>query len=253
MSGRFVWQDLMTTDADAATAFYTTLFGWTVKPQDMGGFTYNMVEAKGPAFGGIVPLDPALGMPSHWMPYLQMPGTIEEAAANIKERGGEIVQEPFPVPGVGFMAVAKDPQGAFFSPLQTTEFEPTPPSYPLAGGEVAWHELMTSDVAAAAEFYTGITGLESSVQDMGTGPYTLLQVGEKDYRAGIMASPDPAMPPAWMIYFEINQPTMEEALAEVTRLGGNAAMGPMEVPGVGVIGAASDPTGGWFCLMKSAN
>jgi predicted enzyme related to lactoylglutathione lyase len=118
---------------------------------------------------------------------------------------------------------------------------------------VTWHELMTPDPAAAAGFYTQLTGLTSSIEDMGTGPYTLLMGGENDYRAGIWPMPE-GMPPqaAWMIYFEITQETMDEALAEVTRLGGTVNMGPMEVPTVGIIGVATGPTGAVFGLMKSA-
>jgi hypothetical protein len=242
----------MSTDAAKAQAFYTSLLGWGINPQDMMGFIYNMIMVDGKGIGGIVPLDPAESLHTHWMSYLQVPGAIEESVAKIKELGGEIVQEPFEIPDVRFMAVAKDPQGAYFAPMQPTGYQPEEPTYPLPGGAVAWHELMTKDTAAAAEFYTGVTGLSSSVQDMGTGPYTLLQEGENDYRAGIMANPDPNFPPAWLIYFEVPQATMDDALADVTRLGGQVAMGPMEVPGVGVIGVGTDPTGGWFGLMKSA-
>lgn len=252
MSGRFVWHDLMTTDIEKAQAFYTALFGWTIHPQDMMGFTYNMVRAGGTDLGGIVPLDPSLGMPSHWMCYLHAPGSINEIAAKIIELGGTIVQPPFEIPEVGNMAVATDPQGAYFSPFEPTAFQPGAPAFPTPGGEVSWHELMTTDPAGAAAFYAGITGLSSSVQNMGTGPYTLLQEGENDYRAGIMATPDPTMPPGWIFYVEIIQDTMEDTLAEVARLGGEVVMAPMEVPGVGVIGVATDPTGGVVGLMKSA-
>jgi predicted enzyme related to lactoylglutathione lyase len=253
MSGRFVWQDLMTSDPDKATTFYTSLFGWTIVPQDMQGYTYNMIHVGETGIGGITQLDPTHGLPTHWMTYLHVPGSLDDSAAKITELGGTIVQPPFDIPGVGRMAVATDPQGAFFSPFEPTDMVVEAPTYPVPGGGVAWHELLTTDTAGAAAFYTGITGLSSSVQDMGTGPYTLLQEGENDYRAGILPKPDMSPVSAWLVYFEIAQDTMEDALAEVKRLGGEVAMGPMEIPTVGVIGVVSDPTGGVIGLMKSAS
>lgn len=251
MSGRFVWQDLVTSDPNKAKAFYTSLFGWTVQPQDMGGTNYDMIHAGEVGIGGITPLDPAQGMPTHWVSHLHVPGTLDDAMAKVTEFGGTVIQ-PLDVPGVGRMAFVQDPQGALFWVFEPTELEPEAPTYPIPAGGVAWHELMTTDTAAAANFYTAISGLSSSVQDMGSGPYTLLQEGEKDYRAGITATPDPSTPTAWLIYFEIAQDSMEDALAEVKRLGGEVAMGPMEVPTVGTIGVVSDPTGGVIGLMKSA-
>jgi uncharacterized protein len=258
MTARFVWHDLMSTDPEKATAFYTQLFGWRVNPMSMGEYTYSMLM-NGPddqaGFGGINPLDPAQGMPSHWMCYLNMPQGVDAACAKIVELGGTVVQQPFDIPGIGRMAVAADPQGAVFSPFESFQQpNPPPPPYPTPKGGVTWHELMAPDPAAAASFYTQLTGLTSSIEDMGTGPYTLLMGdGENDYRAGIWPMPE-GMPPnaAWMIYFEIVQETMEDALAEVTRLGGTVNMGPMEVPTVGIIGVATGPTGAVFGLMKSA-
>ena len=39
--GRFVWYDLMTTDLDAAQAFYTKVIGWGTKQWD-GPMPYTM-------------------------------------------------------------------------------------------------------------------------------------------------------------------------------------------------------------------
>jgi uncharacterized protein len=256
MSGKFVWHDLMSTDPDKAKAFYAGLLGWNIAAQDMGPETgvYNMVMvgAGGHGLGGIVSLDPSHGMPSHWMSYLAMPDGVDAACAKVTELGGSVPVPPMDIPGVGRFAVAADPQGAHFSPFQYAEQAEVPP-YPAPGtpGGVAWNELMTKDPEAAVAFYGAVAGWRDQVMDVGTGPYHVQASGE-EMVAGIMGNPDPTMPPAWLIYFEITQPTMEEALAKVTELGGTVAMGPMEVPTVGTLGAAQDPTGAWFCLMKSA-
>src|SRR5688572_5066270 len=69
-AGRFVWHDLMTTDAATSLAFYTQLFGWTTKQIDMGPMgMYTMWSSGGRDIGGMVPLDASHGRPSHWMSY----------------------------------------------------------------------------------------------------------------------------------------------------------------------------------------
>ncbi len=37
MAGAFVWHELMTTDAAAATAFYTSVIGWTAQDGGLPG------------------------------------------------------------------------------------------------------------------------------------------------------------------------------------------------------------------------
>ena len=70
--GRFVWHDLMTTDVEAATSFYTALFPeWRINTVPMeGGFDYHMIGAAGANVGGMLLLDEALGFPSHWISYV---------------------------------------------------------------------------------------------------------------------------------------------------------------------------------------
>lgn len=255
MGGKFVWHDLMSTDRERAKAFYTGLFGWAISSVDMGPEmgTYDlaMVGDAGHGLGGFVALDPSHGMPSHWMSYLAVPDGVDAACAKIPELGGQVAVPPMDIPTVGRFAVAADPQGAYFSPFQYAE-NPQVPPYPAPGtpGGVAWVELLTNDAEAAAGFYGQVAGWDAQVMDVGTGPYHI-QMDGGAMVAGIMANPDPTAPPAWQIYFEAAQPTIEDALAKVTELGGTVAMGPMEVPGIAMIGVAQDPTGGWFGLMKS--
>ena len=40
-TGRFVWREALTTDVNATCTFYKALFGWTLKPVDMGGMIYT--------------------------------------------------------------------------------------------------------------------------------------------------------------------------------------------------------------------
>ena len=108
------WHDLMTSDPQAAMAFYTTLFGWTEdEVLDMGASgTYRIFAAAGRGIGGMMALADA-PVPC-WLPYF---GTedIDAAIARIDAGGGTIRHGPAEVPGGAFIALANDPQGAWFA------------------------------------------------------------------------------------------------------------------------------------------
>jgi predicted enzyme related to lactoylglutathione lyase len=66
--GRFVWHDLMTTDAEGSLAFYGKLFDWSVEAVPMMGTTYHMIHCGPGPIGGVMQEKNIPG--SHWMPYL---------------------------------------------------------------------------------------------------------------------------------------------------------------------------------------
>ena len=75
---RFVWHDLMTTDAKASQTFYTTLLGWTVKTAQMDGAACGMLMA-GPGPIGRLLEEKAIPH-SHWMPYIAVDDVDASAA-----------------------------------------------------------------------------------------------------------------------------------------------------------------------------
>ena len=77
--GAFCWNELSTTDDDAAQKFYTELLGWEIKegnaPACEGSegppMVYNEIVAGGQHVGGIYKMGPEFGgAPSHWMSYV---------------------------------------------------------------------------------------------------------------------------------------------------------------------------------------
>ncbi len=55
MAHPFVHVELNTTDVDRAKSFYTSLFGWTLKDEDMGGgMTYTMINVGEGTGGGMM-------------------------------------------------------------------------------------------------------------------------------------------------------------------------------------------------------
>ena len=121
-AGHGNWQELMSTDPEAAFGFYAGLFGWTKgQAMPMGEMgTYQIFQHEGTDIGGMMGLGNS--PVSAWLPYFGANG-IDPAIERITGAGGKIAHGPTEVPGGAFIAVAQDPQGAWFAvvgPKETT-------------------------------------------------------------------------------------------------------------------------------------
>ena len=114
------WNELMTRDLDAALPFYAAVFGWTYDPQDMGDFVYQVIAGgESGGLGGLMPMpaDVPDMVPNHWAVYFMVDDT-DATAELVRANGGQVVTEPFDIPGVGRSAVFHDPLGGSFQTLQ---------------------------------------------------------------------------------------------------------------------------------------
>lgn len=251
-TGRFVWRDLMTSDPAKAEAFYSRLFGWTVKPVDMEKGTYRMLRNGEQEFGGVVDINevaPGQGIPPHWVSYLDVPN-VDEAAAKLTELGGQVHLPPTDIPGVGRFAVAADPTGAVFQPFQDANGAAPESDGPPPVGGITWNELQTSDVNAAKAFYTSLVGYKGDEMTMGDGPpYPIFKRGER-MEGGVWQKPDVLPMSAWLIYFCVAN--LDQSVAELTKLGGALVGEVMEVPTIGRMVWATDPEGALFALHEPA-
>lgn len=118
--GMPTWNELGTTDTDAATEFYSGLFGWTFDSFDMGGWPYLTIAVDGHGNGGIRPAFPP-GTPPNWLVYFGV-DDIAAAVAQIKDTGGTVIAEPMEIMDGNQIAVAQDPQGGVFA-LYAGRFE----------------------------------------------------------------------------------------------------------------------------------
>ncbi|MEQ1510966.1 MAG: VOC family protein [Sphingopyxis sp.] len=112
--GHCAWNELSTTDAAAAVAFYTKQFGWRQEGEmDMGAMGKYQFLCHGPGMiGAIMPKMPS--MPAAWTYYFRV-ADIDVAVAAIAANGGKLLQEPMEIPGGDFAMNAMDPQGAAFA------------------------------------------------------------------------------------------------------------------------------------------
>jgi predicted enzyme related to lactoylglutathione lyase len=109
--GCLTWNELHTTDVDAAVEFYTGLFGWNSDEMETGGGPrYVIVKVGDSSNGGV--MDAQEGEPPNWMPYFVVESR-DQAADKVGELGGtELVRLEMPM---GKIAALQDPQGAAFA------------------------------------------------------------------------------------------------------------------------------------------
>ena len=116
-------------------------------------------------------------------------------------------------------------------------------------GAFGWFELMTTDVAAAKEYYGKLFGWEYEEVPMDGGdPYTLVKVDGKPV-AGMMGQPDECrgMPPCWDIYISVDN--ADDTVKMVTENGGKVLRPVCEIPDMGRFAVVQDPQGAVLMVM----
>jgi predicted enzyme related to lactoylglutathione lyase len=248
--GRFVWYEHITKNVPAAIAFYTDVIGWKTQPFGQGEEYTMWVGSQGP-LGGVIALPDQLartGVPPHWMSHVVVEN-VDASAAQVKKLGGKVWKEPEDIPTVGRFAVVADPQGATLS-LFTPAGGPMELHDPSKDGEFCWNELVTSDSAAAFQFYAQLFGWKVQQDlDMGAmGTYRIYGVGETGLGGMMKLPPGAPMPPSWIYY--VNVSDLEATIARATARHARILNGPMEVPGGGRIAQLADPQGATFALHQ---
>ncbi|MBB2155073.1 VOC family protein [Gluconacetobacter diazotrophicus] len=247
---RFVWYELVTTDADAATAFYRSVIGWSARDSGLPDWHYTMLSAGDRPVGGLLEVARAArddAVRTGWIGYVAV-GDVDAVAARVTQAGGAIHRAPQDIPGVGRFAVVADPQGAIFALFQATGEDPMPPVQEGTPGHVGWHELHAIDREAAFGFYAGLFGwTKAETMDMGPmGIYQLFATGGPPV-GGMMKKADSVPAPFWLYYF--NTEEIGPAIARVHEAGGTLINGPHHVPGERWIAQCRDPQGAIFAMV----
>ena len=248
--GRFVWHDLMTTDPEKAQQYYADLLGWTYKEWDMGpGGVYRMIHAGDTEWGGFMPLDPAHGVPSHWISYVTVPD-VDAAAAKAQELGGQAPVSGTDIPSVGRFAVIASPQGAYVSPYKSESTQGEMPDPAPAPGIFCWHELLSRDPEAEGKFFCEIFGwrIEKAPMSGPVGAYYLFKRLDNGKDAGGMLQKPDEGPSIWLPYIMVE--SADATAARTGELGGKVWVPPADIPGVGRFTVTTDPTGAYIAFLQ---
>jgi len=124
--GALCWNELFSTNVDAAGKFYIQTIGWTTESMDMGPMgTYTLFNREGETkedgnAAGMLNMPPNMkGVPSHWLSYFAVTD-CDASAKKVSELGGKVVMPPMDIPNIGRFAIVQDPQGATFALFKTT-------------------------------------------------------------------------------------------------------------------------------------
>lgn len=246
----FVWYELLTTDPDAAAAFYCRVLGWTAADAGVDRAPYTIVAVGGIGVGGLMklPADAAAqGLQPNWTGYVGV-ADVDTIAARVRAAGGKLHRPPQDIAGVGRFAVVGDPQGAVLCLFKGSLREPPPQLPPGTAGTFGWHELYADELDAAWRYHSALFGwTRADTVDLGeAGVYQLFAVGGTPI-GGMMKRPPQVRAACWLYY--VNVDAIDAALARVTHAGGRVVNGPMAVPGGQWIAQCADPQGAMFALV----
>jgi predicted enzyme related to lactoylglutathione lyase len=263
------WVDTTHPDPKAAADFYSGLFGWEtedVMPPDAPGEYYvGRIRGRDVAALGSTPEGaPPMAM---WNTYIWV-DSADDAAAKVRDAGGNVVTEPFDVLDSGRMAVVADPEGAMFCVWQAKQHRGS--QVVNEHGSVNFNGLNTRDLEGAKAFYGEVfgwttlglggfqawtlpgygdhleendPGLRERVRELG-GPE-----GFEDVVASLSPIPDdqPDMPPHWNVTFAADDANATAAKAQ--ELGGDVLVPPVDVPWSRIT-VLRDPQGAMFIASQ---
>lgn len=120
-------------------------------------------------------------------------------------------------------------------------------------GSFIWYELLTTDIAAAADFYETVAGIKIS-REATPGPmdYRMIIAPDGDNVGGAMELTqemrDGGAFSGWFGYLGV--PDVDAAAEQVKAAGALVHMSPTDIPGAGRIAMISDPQGAPLYIMK---
>lgn len=121
-------------------------------------------------------------------------------------------------------------------------------------GTPSFVDLMTTDVAAAKDFYGGIFGwtYETNATDQEGVDYTMAVRSGKT-AAGMAAQPaeqaEMGIPPMWNSYVTVDD--VDATAAKVEGAGGSVMAPPFDVMDAGRMAVVTDPTGAVICMWQA--
>jgi len=111
-SGEFCWNELITPASERAQAFYTALFGWTLKHHEMGNhMTYMAFMRDDTSLAGIVQMPTDKQVSPHWMSYINVEN-LDTSVEKAKSLGAHVIKSKTLLGDKGCFAIIQDPAGA---------------------------------------------------------------------------------------------------------------------------------------------
>ncbi|MCF6525953.1 VOC family protein [Streptomyces sp. JJ36] len=245
------WAVAMLPDLEAGKRFYGELLGWSYGGSGEERHGYTTATLGGRVVAGLL-AKPDGRMPTDWALHLATEDA-QACARRIREAGGQVIMDPFPVGDVGRTAVAADPGGAVFQLWESTSM----PGFEITGrpGAYAWAEVHTRDKEAVDAFYREVFGFgtEDLSGTLGQDFLVWAPAGEPvddahaiGGRAVLEESAPEELPAHFLTYFAVRN--CDEAVQVTARLGGRTLIGPQDTP-YGRVASLVDNQGAYFAVI----
>jgi uncharacterized protein len=263
------WVDTTQPDPEAATEFYSGLFGWEFEDVAQPGApgSYYLGRLRGGDVAAVASQPEGGPRDAVWNTYVWVEDA-DETAAKVRDAGGTVLREPSDVGGSGRMAVVADPAGAAFCLWQAKEHRGA--AIVNEPGSLNFNDLHTRDLEGAKAFYGAVFGWE--ILDLGGG-FTWVLPGYGDFlerrtpglrermadvgaperfedvvaSVNLISDDQPDVPVHWGVTFAVDD--ADAVAARVAELGGRVVVPPFDAPWVRMT-IISDPQGASLTASK---
>jgi len=236
------WLDLTCPDPPKVHAFYADLFGWTVRADAEDGPGFATFGLAGRDVAGLGPAPDDAG--SSWNVYLNTPD-LDACLTDVEQFGGRVLVGPVQIEGRGRGGACVDPTGGVFSVWE-------------AGGHIGsgitgvpgtwcWTELLTADVEMAAQFYANVFDWTIDVETVDGVDLGVASIAGEAVAGLVTPPPQANIGTVWTVSFAVADPDRIAVIAPM--LGGQVAVPPTEIPGMGRYALIAGPAGEAFSVV----
>jgi predicted enzyme related to lactoylglutathione lyase len=245
--GKFVWYDLFTNDLESTSRFFVELFGWSFSDTMSKEKLVKTISRDGVPIANAIHIDLKKGKVNEclWLSYMSVED-VDRALMVAQQNNATIYRQPKNLPNRGRIAIVKDPEGALFAIVTTSDGDP--PDRGLIQNHWMGSELWSRNPDAALAFYHLLVGYELQLEEVGTGPKYGLLVKNGQTRGGIAKIQWDDVSPNWLPYIAIKD--VMAVVGKAEKLGGKVLVAPDKEIKEGLLAIIADPSGAVFAVQQ---
>jgi len=210
--GKFIWYDLFTNDLQSTSRFYEKLFGWSFSDTASKEKLVKTIARDGVPIANVIYIAPQNSKvnESRWLSYLSVED-VDHALMVSKKNNGTVYVQPKDLPNRGRVAIVKDPEGALFAIVTTSDGDP--PDQGFIQNHWMGSELWSTNPDAA-----------------------------------IVKIPWDDVKPNWLPYIAVED--VMAIVAKAEELGGKVLVEPDKAIREGLLAIIADPSGAVFAVQQ---
>ena len=248
--GKFVWAELHTADSEAATKFYTGVFGWTAVTLEQKGMGYTVFSnGNHPVAGLRLRSTSASKHASRWINYIAVTD-LASTLSVVTKAGGAVRAPARNFPQIGSEAIITDNEGAPVGLVQSSSGDSADVEPAL--GTWNWFHLFVKNPEVAGGFYRQVFNYDVE-PDSRTGKKSELMFSSGEFNRGGVSvlSEGKDAKPGWLGVIRVAN--IDETIARVPALGGEVIVAPHGTTYGSRFALISDPTGGTVGVVEYVN